>query len=112
MGLHDPLGNGETEPDPLPVLAVGLPIAIENVGNVGGAHAGAGVADAKLDVRSSLFERELDLAPFGSELDGVADEVRQDLVDSLAVAADARILDRGRADELLRSQRGDGQEDV
>ena len=67
---------------------VGLAEAVEDVGEELGLDADAGVDDADLDVRVDPLQEDLDLAALGRELDGVGEEVPDDLLEAGGVAGD------------------------
>ena len=67
---------------------VGLPEALEHVGQEVGRDADAGVADRHLDVRVDALQPDLDTAAAAGELDGVGQQVPQHLLQPIGVARD------------------------
>ena len=81
--------DGETEAE-AGVLASGggilLAETFEDVGEEIGIDAGAGVADADLDVGVDALEVDLDTAALGGKFDGVGEEIPDDLLETIGVA--------------------------
>ncbi len=80
-------------PEPQPAVppgrrSVGLAEAVEDVRQEFGPDADAGVDDADLDVRVDPLQEHLDAAPLGRELDGVREEVPDDLLEPCGIAGD------------------------
>ena len=74
--------------------AVGLPEALEQLGQERRGDALAAIRDRQLDVRARARQSELDPAPRGCELDGVAEQVPDHLLQAERIAehqAGARI---------------------
>src|SRR5690349_21842632 len=82
--LHDALGNGETEAEPASPLARGLPIAIEDMREMGVVDARPGIADAELHFVGHDLGRQRDGATLRGELERIADQVRKDLMNTFA----------------------------
>src|SRR5436305_1568478 len=78
-------------------LAAHAPEAIEQVGHVIGRDPRSAVRDVKLHSRVVTRGTDGDLSAVGRELDGVADQVGEDLEQSLAIAGDAQICRWQRA---------------
>src|SRR5207245_10925648 len=69
-------------------LLLRLPETIEYVGQVFSSNAGAGVFDGERHPAFAGEGRHPHAAALGSELDRVADQVREDLRDTLAIGQD------------------------
>ena len=72
----------------------------EDADPVGRRHADAWVADPDQNLAFSLPDTHDDLAAFGAELDGVVEQVDQDLAESVLVAAHRRDSVRQVQDDL------------
>ena len=88
MHFHDLLGDGQPEAGAAFLLGVGIVDLVElfeDAGELIGWDAGPGVGDRHREVAVLGFCRDAHLAGVG-ELDGVADQVKQHLGQSLLVA--------------------------
>ena len=114
--LDELLDDGEPQAEPaMPPGGggVGLAEAVEDLGEELGPDADAGVDDADLDVRVDPLQEDLDPAALGRELDGVGEEVPDDLLEAGGVAGDGpgeRVEDLVDADALGLGRRHDGGE--
>src|SRR5207247_42597 len=101
---HDREPDAET-PVRASARAVGLPEALEQLGQERRGDALAAIRDRQLDVRARARQSELDPAPRGCELDGVAEQVPDHLLQAERIAehqAGARIyqqLEHERSEE-------------
>src|SRR5688500_8640169 len=110
MGLHDPLGDGQAEAEAMTLLAGGLPVTIENMRKVRALDAGAGVLYAELDLARQGGGAERDASARRRELEGVAEQVRKDLMNSVAVAGHGSAPRERCAKKLTRFGGGERRE--
>jgi hypothetical protein len=84
--------------------AVGLPEALEDVGQKFGADPCARVGDGDLGAVARAREPHLDRALARRELDGVREEVPEDLLETVGVAGDAarRVVEAHREADAAR----------
>src|SRR5262249_35596626 len=101
--LHDRLGDRQAEPDPTlaVVAAPALPVAIEDMSERGGWDPGARVLDHEPGLSVARLHAPPEGPARGRELDGIADQVGQDLPHPVAVTIDAELVG-AVALELLR----------
>jgi hypothetical protein len=108
VGLDDAFGDVEAKARVGAGAAAARPVAVEDAGDGLDGDARAVVGDEEGDLVDGARGAEDELAALGGELDGVADEVREDLLDAVTIAADEREpggdagVDR---DGLLRGER-------
>src|SRR5688572_22794289 len=82
VGLDDSLDDGEPQSDAAAVAAPALPVESEDVRQLVRWHPWPGVAHRDPDFRRTLQPRlDRDAPSLGGELDRVADEVREHLLD-------------------------------
>src|SRR6266581_9190812 len=84
VGAQDALRDEETETR---AATVGVPVAIEDVGQVLGADAGTGIRDFERNAVVCGFDDEGDAPNFGREFQRVAEEVAEHLQQAVAIAA-------------------------
>src|SRR3954468_21741350 len=90
MGLDDALGDGETEAGSSPVFRSPLPEAVVDVRDLLGGNAPAFVLDPEAHNPVADVRPQADDGARRRELDRVAEEVREDLPDPIAVGQDER----------------------
>src|ERR1051325_3985759 len=81
----------QAQPEPAVLArarAVGLAKALEDEGQKLRLDSRAGIADGDLDVRANAFESHLHAPVSGSKLDGVREQVPDDLLQAIRVAGD------------------------
>jgi hypothetical protein len=89
MKLHEAAPDGEPEPDPALAAAgrgAALPEALEEVGDELGIQSRAVVLHGELDVRVHAQQPDLHPPALGGELDGVREEVPDDLLEAVGIA--------------------------
>src|SRR5438477_5424413 len=85
MCLDDELGNRQAEADP-PSVRLGLPIGRKDERKLVVRDALPGVRDREDDLVGQTSSPDSDRASLARELDGVANQVREDLNNPIAVA--------------------------
>jgi hypothetical protein len=90
--LDEVTDDGEAEPEPAVRAGgggVGLAEAVKDVGQEGGVDAFASVGDADDDAAIGAGDVNADGAAGGRELDGVAEQVPDDLLEAVGIAGDS-----------------------
>ncbi len=91
MSLRDPLTDGEPKPESAALRhsrpnPVGAPEALEDVRHIGGSYPDAGISHGKGHVVGVTSYAQLDLAAGRRVLDGVGDEVQEQLAQARPVS--------------------------
>src|SRR5687768_7169313 len=79
VGFDNSLCNRQSKPGAELRCGFGLPVPVKNVRKVLGRDSGTGIRDRKPDLRAFHLRQDFYLATLGGELDGVADQVRENL---------------------------------
>src|SRR5262245_23915494 len=82
---HDPFAYGEAETRSR-ATSVRLPERIEQVGNVGRIDPGPLILDEEAKLAVPILHADYNRAALGRELDGIANQVGEDLLDSMMVS--------------------------
>ena len=106
MRLNDALGDIQPQPAAGGVVFSLGPIAIEHMGQIVRRNALTGVAHRKYNLLAGAHGADADVALARSELDRIADQVRQHLEQALRVGLDlqARLDIERQVDALFRGQ--------
>jgi len=92
--FHDPPGDVEAQPEPAVMTGGhGALEPVEDAQRVLGRDSDPVIADCQLESGRVVLERDIDRLS-GAELDGVREEVGDDLIESRAVSADNEKLRR------------------
>src|SRR5690606_37341568 len=110
VSLDDAARNGEPQARPLAATTLDLPEAIEDAPQAFGSDARAAVGHREADGVAFARARDRHAGSRRRELDGVADEVGQDLEDATAVREHARVRVGELVDERDLARGGDGAE--
>src|SRR5512143_3097604 len=107
VGLDDALDDGEPQPGAQALRLPGLPEALEEVRQILGGNSAARVAHPEQHVAFSDGRPDDETAARAGELEGVADQVLEDLQEPVAIGPDRGQLRRDLELELERGGSGE-----
>jgi hypothetical protein len=107
MGLDDPLDDGQTQSGALPADAPRLPEPVEQVGYVAGFDPAARIRYPEQNLVTSWCRPDRDTASWRGELQGIADEILEDLKQSVAICQDFTAVRRHIEPKIDRRRGGE-----